>query len=108
SRQTNGDVLLVATMKIDALTQGRITLGMGYGKQQIARVPVDKALAKLPKDKWMQVGVPLKCFQQAGADMKHITAPFRLQATDGETLSVSKIALGTNVDHTVSCAGSPQ
>src|SRR5690625_496684 len=108
SRQTNGDVLLVATMKIDALAQGRITFGMGSGKQQIARIPAGKALAKRPKGKWMQVGIPLKCFQQAGADMKHVTAPFRLQATANDTLSVSKVALGTNVDHTVSCTGTSQ
>ncbi len=107
SRQTNGDVLLVATMKIDALAPGKITLGMEYGKQQTARIPVGAALAKLPKNQWMHVGIPLKCFQQAGVDMQHVLVPFRLQAAANDAISVSRVALGTNVDHTLPCAATP-
>ncbi|HEX7340445.1 MAG TPA: glycoside hydrolase family 3 N-terminal domain-containing protein [Rhodanobacteraceae bacterium] len=107
SRQTNGNVLLIATLKIDTLAPGRITLGMQYGKQQTARIVVGKALASLPKGKWMRVGIPLKCFQHAGADMKHITVPFRLQATTHDAISVSNVSLGTNVDHTLPCTTTP-
>jgi beta-glucosidase len=103
-RQANGDVLLVATLKIDALASGRVTLGMDCGARCAARVPVDAALAALPKGKWLRVGVPLKCFQRAGADMRRIDVPFRLESAARGTISLARVALGTDVDRTLPCA----
>lgn len=104
SRQANGDVLLVATMKIDALAPGRITLGMDCGAHCAARVPVDAALAALPKGRWLRVGMPLKCFQQAGADMRRIEVPFRLESAGRDTISLARVSLGTDVDDALPCA----
>lgn len=55
----------------------------------------------------MHVGIPLKCFQHAGANMKRITVPLHLQGSSGDTISVSRIALGTDVDHTLGCPTTP-
>jgi beta-glucosidase len=103
SRQANGDVLLVATIKIDTLASGRVTLGMGCGAHCAARVPVDAALAALPKGRWLRVGMPLKCFQQAGADMRRIEVPFRLESTGRDTINLAHVALGTDADDTLPC-----
>jgi beta-glucosidase len=103
SRQANGDVLLVTTMKIESLASHGTTLGMACGEHCVGLVPMDSALAKLPKDQWMRVGVPLKCFEQAGTNMKNVAAPFLLNGVAHDTISVSSIALGTNADHTLSC-----
>ncbi|MDO1528396.1 glycoside hydrolase family 3 N-terminal domain-containing protein [Fulvimonas sp. R45] len=102
-RQANGDVLLVATMKIDALGPGRVTWGMDCGAHCAARVPVDAALAALPKDQWLRVGMPLKCFQRAGADMRRIDVPFRLESAARGAISLARVALGTDVDSTLPC-----
>jgi beta-glucosidase len=102
-RQTNGDVLLVTTMKVDALAPGRISLAVACGDKCGASVPLDAMLAALPKGKWLRVGVPLKCFREAGADMTRIDVPFRLQSAARATLSIAKVALGTDVDKLVAC-----
>nr|WP_329743563.1 glycoside hydrolase family 3 N-terminal domain-containing protein [Dyella sp. A6] len=104
-RQTNGDVELIADMRIDALAPGRITLGMDCGAHCAASLPLEQGLAALPKGKWLRVGVPLKCFQAAGADMKHIEVPFRLQTAAHDTLAITRIALGTNAPYSVPCHG---
>ncbi|HET8555387.1 MAG TPA: exo 1,3/1,4-beta-D-glucan glucohydrolase [Rhodanobacteraceae bacterium] len=104
-RQTNGDVQLVVELRIDALAPGTITLGMDCGHADCrARVPVEATLRMLPKGKWLQVGVPLKCFQAAGADMHHVDVPFRLETSARDTVAISRVALGTNADYLVSCA----
>ncbi len=102
-RQTNGDVQLVATIKIDALAPGRVTLGMDCGRTCGASVPVDATLATLPKGQWLRVGMSLKCFHDAGADMARIDVPFRLETAARDTISITHVALGTNADHVLPC-----
>lgn len=102
-RQTNGDVLLVATMKVDALAPGEVGLAVACGARCGATVPLAATLATLPKGKWLRVGVPLKCFRDLGADMTRIEVPFRLHSAARATLSISRVTLGTDVDKTVAC-----
>jgi len=102
-RQTNGDVLLVTTLKVDALAPGKVTLAVGCGKACGASVPLDATLAALPKGEWQRVGVPLKCLRDAGADMTKIDMPFRLESTAKATVSVASVALGMDVDTLVAC-----
>lgn len=102
-RQTNGDVLLVTTLKVDALAPGKISLAVGCGDKCGASVPLDATLAALPKGKWLRVGVLLKCFRGAGADMTRIDTPFHLESAAKATLSIAHVALGMDVDKTVAC-----
>ena len=104
-RQTNGDVMLVATMRVDALAPGRIALGMGCGGQCAASVPVDAALAALPQGRWLRVGMSLKCLHAAGADMSRIDAPFRLESATKATIDIARVAVGTVADKTLACPG---
>jgi beta-glucosidase len=97
-RETNGDVLLVTTLRVDALPTQNVWIGMGQG-----HVPLAKTLAKLPQGQWTRVGVPLKCFRAAGADMHHIDQPFAWGAGKGTDLAISRVALGTDVDQVVDC-----
>lgn len=102
-RETNGDVLLVATMRVDALPGGHAWIGMGCGKGCQGRVDVGPQLARLG-GQWVRVGVPLKCFRKAGADMHRIEQPFTLAAGKGAQLALFRAALGTDVDQVMECA----
>lgn len=97
-RETNGDVLLVTTLRVDAMPTQNVWIGMGQG-----HVPLAKTLAKLPPGQWIRVGVPLKCFRAAGADMHHIDQPFAWGAGKGTDVAISRVALGTDVDQVVDC-----
>jgi beta-glucosidase len=103
-RQTNGDVLLVATLRVDARPSQETWIGMGCGQGCQGRVALDAALARLQPEQWVRLGVPLKCFRTAGADMHHIDRPFVLHAGKGDQLAIYRIALGTDVDQVVDCA----
>ncbi len=73
SRETNGDVMLVLTMRVAQRPTSRVDLAMACGPG-CSRAPVqlDRAIAQSPASEWQRVAVPLKCFGQSGADMKQI------------------------------------
>ncbi|MGN5375181.1 putative glycoside hydrolase [Sphingomonas hankookensis] len=101
TRQANGDVMLLATMRIDAAPTGPVTLALrsGPGNGQVALGRMEK----LPVGQWKTLGVPLKCFV-GNVNMGRVDTPFVL-ATDGAlTVSVARVALGTTADVTPGCA----
>ena len=91
SRETNGDVLLVLTLRPDAIpAAGNISVSAGSS----AAIPVREALAALPSGQWTTFGVPLKCFAAAGADVSRLDTLLKLQSDAAASLSISKVALG--------------
>ncbi len=102
-RQTNGDVLLVVTLRVDALPGPDAWIGLGCGTQCQGRVALGPQLVHLATGQWSRVGVPLKCFRAAGADMHHIEQPFQLGAGAGSTLALFRVALGTDAGQVVTC-----
>jgi beta-glucosidase len=49
------------------------------------------------------VGIPLKCFRDAGADMSRLDRPFEWISSTGERIAVAEVSLGTVADHTLDC-----
>lgn len=103
-RQTNGDVLLVTTLRVDALPGKDAWIGMGCGAGCKGRVTLGPTLAALPTGAWTRIGVPLKCFRAAGADMHRIDQPFVWGAGAGSSVALARVALGTDADQVVDCA----
>lgn len=102
-RETNGDVMLVTTLKIDALSSRGTTLAMQCGDHCGAQLAIGKQLAALPHGSWQRVGMPLKCFRAAGADMRKLDVPYAWTSGPDERIAISRVALGTVADHTLSC-----
>nr|WP_235186614.1 exo 1,3/1,4-beta-D-glucan glucohydrolase [Dyella japonica] len=102
-RETNGDVLLAVTLRVDALPTRGAWVGMGCGTGCEGRVAIGATLSTLTPGRWMRVGVPLKCLRAAGADMHHIDQPFAWGAGKGTDMSLSRVSLGTDVDMVVDC-----
>jgi beta-glucosidase len=101
SRETNGDVLLVMTARRDSALAGKIGLTMRGGGKLGA---IDAgALAELPQGEWVRVGVPLKCFAAAGVQMDKVDVPFSLSLGGPGTLSLARVALGTEFDRQLAC-----
>lgn len=102
-RETNGDVLLVTTLRVDALSPEGASIGVGCGVGCGGQVPVGRQLAALPHGKWLRVGIPLKCFRDAGADMSRLDRPFEWTSRSGEQVAVTDVSLGTVADRTLMC-----
>jgi beta-glucosidase len=95
SRETNGDVLVLATLRLDARPSAPVFLAArceGAGCEGPVRIG---EFASLPLGSWQVLAVPLKCFAAAGADMTRVLAPFRL-VTDGSLkVTLARVALGS-------------
>ncbi|MCD9095464.1 exo 1,3/1,4-beta-D-glucan glucohydrolase [Luteimonas fraxinea] len=104
SRETNGDSLLLATLRIDALpASGDTVLYAGCGEGCKAELPIGPWLATLPRGEWITAGVPLKCLTVAGLDATRVSTPFAIRAPSGLTLGLADIRIGTEATHKLDC-----
>lgn len=105
-RESNGDVMLLTTLRVDAAPSGDAWLSVGCGTGCTARVALTPTLAKLPVGQWTRVGVPLKCLAKAGADVSKLDRPWAIGTARTMTVSVSRVALGAldQAEQTVDCA----
>ncbi|WP_244667458.1 exo 1,3/1,4-beta-D-glucan glucohydrolase [Xanthomonas sp. D-109] len=96
SRESNGDVQLILTLKVDAAPGAGARIGVACGHDCGARVDLGKALAALPKGEWRTLGVPLKCFAAAGADLTRLERLPEIESDGALDLALSRIALGSS------------
>jgi beta-glucosidase len=98
-RETNGDVLVLFTVKVDKAPASTALALRCDGPKCGARVPV-----KLPANgKYVRYGVPLKCFAAKGGDMSKVTAPFILETTGPTDYSLSEVRLGSDAEKVLPC-----
>ncbi|WP_024891785.1 glycoside hydrolase family 3 protein [Luteimonas huabeiensis] len=103
-REANGDALLIATLRVDALPEaGEVTLYAGCGEGCTGELPVRDRLASLPRGAWTTVGVPLKCLAAAGLDPARVETPFGLRAPAGLTLGLAEVRVGTDAAQRFDC-----
>lgn len=101
SRETNGDVALVLTVRRDSALTGPVSLSMRGGGRSGS---VDAAaLAALPQGRWIRLGVPLKCFAARGVAMDKVDQPLLLALTGPGTVSLASARLGTETDQLLAC-----
>lgn len=101
TRQSNGDVSLVVTIRRDGPVAAAPTIAMRSGTMS-GTIPFP--IGALTQGQWRSIAVPLKCFAKAGADLTKLDAPFVLSLNGPTTVSVARVALGTVADQTVTCA----
>ena len=96
SRETNGDVMLLFTMKMtDAPDRVGIAMRSGSDATAIANVQIPQGT------EFVRYGIPLKCLRDKGIDMTKVAMPFVL-ATSGAAdfalrphmVALSKVAGG--------------
>jgi beta-glucosidase len=100
TRETNGEVLLLVTMRIETPPPADLTIGVTCGPTCTATVPIRPA--KLPVGAWRTIGIPLKCFART-ADMAKIETPFQLSTRQAFQASIARVAIGTVADDVVPC-----
>ena len=106
-RESNGDLMLLTTLRVEAAPKGEAWLSVGCGTGCSARVALGPTLAKLPVGQWTRVGVPLKCLAAAGADVGKLDRPWSIGTAGAMTLSVSRVGLGAlnEAETTIACPG---
>lgn len=103
-RETNGDVFVIATLRVDALPAGgKAAFSVSCGDNCRAELPIGEALAALPRGQWARLGIQLRCLRVAGADTGRLSVPFALRGSTGLRLALAQVALGTAFDQRVEC-----
>lgn len=103
-RETNGDVMLVTTLRVDRPVGADVTLGVacgGGGCGATVAIPP----AALPVGSWRSIAVPFKCFGKA-SEMTRIAAPFVLRTASPLEISVARVSTGMVADTVLLCGGS--
>ena len=72
SREANGDVMLLVRLRRDGDVPKDVKLGVACGAGCGGSVPFAETLGGVPAGKWQTVGIPLKCFAKAGADVSKV------------------------------------
>jgi beta-glucosidase len=103
SRETNGDVMLLVRLKREGAAPTDLTVGVGCGAGCSGRVPFAETLNAVPAGKWQTVGVSLKCFTKAGADVSKVNEALVLETEGKLDLAFSQVKLGTVADKVYSC-----
>ncbi len=104
TRETNGDVLLIATLRVDALpADGKVTLSARGGDAKQGALQIGDALAALPHGQWVRFGVPLKCLRVAGADTGALNVPFAITSGAGLDLSLAEVVAATDYQQKLEC-----
>lgn len=99
-RETNGDVMLLVTLRMDDAPEwAGIAMG-GPGREASAVSTV-----QIPEGgEFVRYGLRLKCLRDKGVDMTQVGAPF-IFATEGATdFSIGEVRLGTDADVVLSCS----
>lgn len=103
-RETNGDVLVIAHLRVDALpAHAKVSYLASCGEGCRGEVAIGDALARLPQGQWTRLGVPLRCLRSAGIDTGKLDMPFALRGGNGLRLSLAKVNIGTDYDGKVEC-----
>src|SRR5690606_7249395 len=99
ARETNGDVLLLFTLKVDDAPDSATLALRCEGNDCRGAVPLKLSQGS----RFVRYGVPLKCFAGAGAKMDRVTAPFILETRGKADYSLSEVRLGTDADQVLPC-----
>jgi beta-glucosidase len=100
SRESNGDLSLAITYRLDRAATGSVTLAMGDGAGLDAT-----SLFTGETGKWRTVKILLKCYQDKGADMSAVAAPLVVSASGPLAFSLSDARIVSDPANSI-CPGS--
>lgn len=105
TREANGDVQLMLTLRVDAPPEGEVAVSVACGAACGATLPLRESLASLPVGQWTTLGIPLKCFALAGADLSKLSGLLAIETAAPLQLSFSRIALAPQgeAERTLAC-----
>lgn len=99
TRQANGDLMLVATLRLDTPPAADATIAASCGEGCAPRgVPIAPVAGV--RGQFTTVGVPLKCL---GPNLARVEAPFVLRSTGSMRFALARVALGTSANRVLTC-----
>jgi beta-glucosidase len=103
SREANGDVMLLVRLRREGAVPADLKVGVACGSGCSGMVPFAETLDAVPASTWQVVGIPLKCFGKAGADVSKVNEALVIHSASKLDLAFSQVKLGTVADKTLTC-----
>jgi beta-glucosidase len=98
SRETNGDVLLLFTLKMtDAPDRAGVAMRSGADTTAIANVQIPAGT------EFVRYGIPLKCLRDKGIDMSKVSMPFVFATSGATDFALTEVRLGTDAQVVLPC-----
>ncbi|MEO5706174.1 MAG: glycoside hydrolase family 3 N-terminal domain-containing protein [Alteraurantiacibacter sp.] len=99
TRETNGDILLLFTVKVDQAPES-LALAMRGSGGNVVTVPLE-----LPGNaRFVRYGLSLKCLRERGLDMASVATPFALATHGAADLSLAEVRLGMDAEAVLPCS----
>jgi beta-glucosidase len=100
SRESNGDVMVIAELRLDTPQGSDLSLGVVCGTGCAGTRALPPGALKVGV--WQTVAIPIKCF--AGTvDMTRIESPFALRTSQPLEISLARVSLGMVADTVLKC-----
>lgn len=104
SRETNADISLRITYRLDTAATGPVKLRMEGANPGTGGIDASN-LFRGPTGQWKTVNILLKCYQAAGVDMSAVAAPFVVEASGPLAFSLAEAQLVSDPLNSVCPAG---
>ena len=98
SRETNGDVMLLVTLKMTKAPQ-KAALQMRNGTSVTGAANVSIPVS----GKFVRYGLPLKCLRDKGGNMSNVAAPFVFETDGAADYQIGEVRLGTDAERKLPC-----
>ncbi|MCL9999148.1 MAG: exo 1,3/1,4-beta-D-glucan glucohydrolase [Erythrobacter sp.] len=97
SRETNGDVMVLVTMRVwDAPDAARIGV-RGPGTDGFTAVTLPESSG------YVRYGIPLKCLRGKGADVAKLDRPFVIETQGKADYAIAEVRLGSDAEQILPC-----
>lgn len=107
SRETNGDVLLLLNLRLDARPGAPVTVSARCGVTLCGAPVMLPELASMPLGTWQTLAVPLKCLLPAGSANQGVSSPLVLSTRGALSLGLASVTLGSKGDILAACKPAP-
>ncbi len=88
---------LMMILRVDKAPADHVSLRMDCGYPCKGAIKIGDFLKHIPDGQWLKLGVPLKCFDKAGANIKSINTPFVMITKSEMTLTFADVRIEKNV-----------
>ncbi|WP_298170524.1 glycoside hydrolase family 3 protein [Novosphingobium sp.] len=108
ARETNGDVLLLINLRLDARPGAPVTLSAHCASGPCGAPVALPELAAMPLGTWQTFAVPLKCLLPAGSASQTVSSPLVLTTRGSLSFGLASVTLGTKGDILAGCKSVPK
>jgi beta-glucosidase len=98
ARETNGDVLLLVTLRMTDAPEWAGIAMRGGGQMHVSTVSIPES------EEFVRYGLSLKCLRDKGVDVSSVEAPFILATEGAADFAIGEVRLGTDAEVVLPCS----